>query len=61
MKLKIWFVILIKKDFDFSGQLKWEFLKYEIDKFTIHYTKGLGKERKQKISNLESELKKTRN
>ena len=35
-----------------------EFLKYEIRKFTIHYTKGLAKERKQKISNLKSELKK---
>ena len=47
-----------KNDCDFSRQLKWEFLKYEIHKFTIHYTKGLAKERKQKISNLESELKK---
>ena len=37
-------------------QLKWEFLKYEIRKFTIHY-KGNAKERKQKISHVESELK----
>ena len=47
-----------KIDFDFRRQLKWELLKYEICKFTIHYTKGPAKERKQKNSNLESELKK---
>ena len=45
-----------KNDCNFSRQLKWEFLKYEIRKFTIHYTKGLAKERKQKILNLESKL-----
>ena len=44
-----------KNDCDFSRQLKWEFLKYEIRKFTIYYTKGLAKARKQKITNLESE------
>ena len=49
-----------KNDFEFSWQLKWEFLKYEIRKFTIHYAKGLVKERKQKIPNLESKLKKPR-
>ena len=47
-----------KNDCDFSRQLQSGFLKYEIRKFTIHYTKGLAKERKRKISNLESELKK---
>ena len=47
-----------KNDCNFSRQLKWEFLKYEIRKFTIHYTKGLAKERKQKILNLKNELKK---
>ena len=47
-----------KNDCVCTRQLKWEFLKYEIRKFTIHYTKGLAKERKQKILNLESELKK---
>ena len=47
-----------KNDCDFSRQLKWEFWKCEICKFSIHYTKSLAKERKQKISNLESELKK---
>ena len=45
-----------KNDCAFSRQLKWEFLKYEIRKFTIHY-KGNAKERKQKISHVESELK----
>ena len=43
-------------DCDFSQQLKWEFLKYEIHKFTIHYRKGLAKERKEKTKKLESEL-----
>ena len=47
-----------KNDCNFSRQLKWKFLKYEIRKFTIHYTKGLAKERKQNILNLDSELKK---
>ena len=50
-----------KNDCDFSRQLKWEFLKYEIRKFTIYYTKGLAKARKQKITNLESEWKKLEN
>ena len=47
-----------KNDSNFSRQLKGEFLKYEISKFTIHYSKGLAKERKKKILNLERELKK---
>ena len=47
-----------KYDCHISRQVKWEFLKYEIRKFTIHYTKGLAKESKQKILNLESEFKK---
>ena len=47
-----------KNDCVCTRQLKWEFLKYEIRKFTIHYTKGLAKEGKQKNSNLESKLKK---
>ena len=38
-----------KNDCDFSRQLKWEILKYKIRKFTIHYTKGLAEERKQKF------------
>ena len=50
-----------KNDCDFSWQLKWEILKYKICKFTIHYTKGLVEERKQKFSNLKSELKKLEN
>ena len=35
-----------KIDCDFSRQLKWEFLKYEICKFTVHYMKGLPNERR---------------
>ena len=44
-----------------SGGYIWEFLKREIRKFTIHYTKGLAKKRqqkKQKKTNLENQLKK---
>ena len=46
-----------KNDCNFIRQLKWGLLKYEICKFIIHYTKGLAKERKEKMLNLESELK----
>ena len=61
MKLKIRFVILIKKkknDQNFSRQLKLKFLKYEIPKFAIHYTKGLAKERKQKKFEFRKRIKK---
>ena len=37
-----------KNDCNFSRQLKWEFLKYKICKFTIHYTKGLAKDTETK-------------
>ena len=47
-----------KSDCHFSGRLKWEFLKYKTHKFTLHYTKGLEKERQQKVTNLEKELNK---
>ena len=50
-----------KNDCDFSRQLKWEFLKYEIHKFTIHYTKGLGKENQTKNFEFRKRIKKTRN
>ena len=35
-----------KNDCVCTRQLKREFLKYEIRKFTIHYTKGFAKEKK---------------
>ena len=35
-----------KNGCDFSWQLKWECLKYEIRKFSIHYMKGLAKQKK---------------
>ena len=47
-----------KNDCDFRRQLKWEFLKHEIRKITTYYTKALAKEREQKNSSLQSELKK---
>ena len=50
-----------KNDCNFSRQLKWEFLQYKIHKFTIHYTKGLAKERKQKNFELRKRIKKSRN
>ena len=43
-----------KNNSNFSRQLKWEFLKYETRKFTVHYSKGLAKDRKQKVLKLES-------
>ena len=47
-----------KNDYNFSRQLKWEFLRHETRKFTINYTKGLAKGRKAK---LRKRIKKTRN
>ena len=44
-----------------NAQLKWELLKYEILKFTIHYTKHQAKERRKQQAYLESELKKFEN
>ena len=44
-----------------NTQLKWEFLKYEIRKFTIDYTKRKAKERRKQQALLESELEKLEN
>ena len=44
-----------------NAQLKWEFLKYEIRKFTIDYTKRKAKERRKQRALLESELEKLEN
>ena len=44
-----------------NAQLKWELLKYEVRKVTIHYTKCKAKERKKQQAYLESELKKLEN
>ena len=41
-----------------SRQLKWEILKYEICKFTIHYTKGLAKEKKIKQKKFRKRIEK---
>ena len=38
-------------------QLKWELLKYEVEKFTINYTKQIAKEKRQQRTNLENQLK----
>ena len=40
----------------FNRQLKWEFLKYEVRKFTINYTKQITKEKRQQQKNLENQL-----
>ena len=41
----------------FDEQVKWEILKYEIQKFTIRYSKVIAKEKRKKQLELESKLK----
>ena len=40
-------------DSDFNHQMKWEFLKYEIHKFTISFSKNKAKSIREKKLNLE--------
>ena len=42
---------------DFNHQMKWEFLKYEIRKFTISFSKNKAKSMREKKLNLEKKLK----
>ena len=49
------------KKFNEDAQMKWEFLKYEIRKFTIDYSKKAAKIRKQQKINLEQKLKNLEN
>ena len=44
-----------------DAQTKWEFLKHEIQKFTIDYSKTAAKIHKQQRINLEQELKNLEN
>ena len=44
-------------DSDFNYQIKWEFLKYEIRKFTISFSKNKAKSMREKKLNLEKKLK----
>ena len=46
-----------KEKFFFNVQLKWEFIKYELRKFTVNYTKHITKEKRQQQTNLENQLK----
>ena len=46
-----------KEKFFFNVQLKWEFIKYELRKFTVNYTKHITKEKPQQQTNLENQLK----
>ena len=46
-----------KEKFFFNVQLKWEFIKYELRKFTVNYTKHITKEKRQQQANLENQLK----
>ena len=39
-----------------NSQLKQEFLKYEVQKFTINYTKQIAKEKQQQRMKLENQL-----
>ena len=41
----------------FDKQSQWEILKYEIQKFTIHYSKVIAKEKRKKQHELESKFK----
>ena len=40
-----------------NRQLKWELLKYEVQKFTINYTKQIAKEKRQQRIKLENQFK----
>ena len=42
---------------DFNGHFKWEFLKYEIRKYTIQYSKKHSKDQKKRKNELENILK----
>ena len=44
----------------FNCQLKWDFLRYEVIKFTIRYMKHVAKEKRQQRINLEIQLPKTK-
>ena len=48
-------------EFNEDAQMKWECLKYEIQKFTIDYSKKAAKIRKQQKINLEQKLKNLEN
>ena len=38
-------------------QFRWEYLKYEIRKFSIHFSKGIARNKKTEKTNLENKLK----
>ena len=44
-------------DSDFNPQMKWKFLKYEIRKFTISFSKNNTRSTREKKLNLEKKLK----
>ena len=44
-------------DSDFNHQIKWEFFKYEIRKFTRSFSKNKAKSMREKKLNLEKKLK----
>ena len=48
---------VIDKGFSDSSQTKWEFLKYEMRKFTISYSKVKAKNSREKRAHLENKLK----
>ena len=48
---------VIDKSFSDSSQTKWEFLKYEMRKFTISYSKVKAKNSREKRAHLENKLK----
>ena len=40
-----------------DGQVRWEYIKYEIQKFTIHFSKNLAKEVRNEAQSLEEKVK----
>ena len=61
MMLRAWKKLITKvttsNEFLEDAQMKWEFLKFEIRKFTIDYSKTAAKIRKQLKIDLEQKLK----
>ena len=56
--MKIYFENVINSfESDFNYQMKWEYLKYEIRRFTISFSKNKTKPMREKKLNLEKKLK----
>ena len=47
---------ILLRSFFLNRQLKWELLKYEVQKFTFNYTKQIAKEKRKQQTHLENQL-----